>query len=60
MLEELFFYYLKHPGELGDLTRRRALTVGLPRAVCDYIAGMTDRYVALEHKRLLAHSDVTS
>ncbi|MBI4810975.1 MAG: hypothetical protein HY800_05960, partial [Ignavibacteriales bacterium] len=32
--------------------RKRALTVGEPRAVCDYIAGMTDRYVALEYQRV--------
>ena len=26
--------------------------VGLERAVCDYIAGMTDRYAILEHRRI--------
>ncbi len=25
---------------------------GLYRAVCDYLAGMTDRYVGLEYKRI--------
>ncbi len=25
---------------------------GLHRAVCDYIAGMTDRYVMLEYERI--------
>jgi dGTPase len=27
--------------------------VGLERAVCDYIAGMTDRYAEREHLRLV-------
>jgi dGTPase len=52
MLEALFKYYLKHPGEIGEGTKRRAKKVGLHRAVCDYLAGMTDRYVLLEHRRI--------
>jgi dGTPase len=51
-LEDLFRHYLAHPQEIGQLARRRARKVGLHRAVCDYIAGMTDRYVILEHARL--------
>ena len=52
MLEELFGFYLKHPREMGEQTRKRSRRVGLYRAVCDYLAGMTDRYVALEYQRL--------
>jgi dGTPase len=51
-MEHLFRHYLAHPQEIGQLARRRARRVGLYRAVCDYIAGMTDRYVSLEHTRL--------
>ena len=29
---------------------------GLYRAVCDYLAGMTDRYVVLEHQRLFGET----
>jgi len=50
-LEELFEFYLEHPDQLGEQSRKRVETVGLKRAVCDYLAGMTDRYVALEHQR---------
>jgi dGTP triphosphohydrolase len=32
-------------------TRRRICQTGLHRAVCDYLAGMTDRYVMLEYQR---------
>ena len=52
LLQELFAHYLKHPKEIGSQSRARIETEGLYRAICDYLAGMTDRYVALEHKRL--------
>lgn len=52
LLEPLFQHYLKHPAEVGEQARRRARRVGRHRAVCDYLAGMTDRYVMLEHERL--------
>jgi len=51
-MEQLFQHYLAHPQEIGQQARRRAKQAGLHRAVCDYIAGMTDRYVSLEHARL--------
>jgi dGTPase len=50
MLEKLFKYYLAHPKEIGQNAQRRAGKTGLHRAVCDYIAGMTDRYVMLEYQ----------
>jgi dGTPase len=53
LLEELFRHYLKHPGEIGAHSRKRSRKVGLRRAICDYLAGMTDRYVMIEHQRLL-------
>ena len=52
MLEQLFNYYLAHPKEIGKGARRRAPKSGLYRAVCDYLAGMTDRYVGLEYKKI--------
>jgi len=51
-LRELFNYYLKHPREIGEHASRRVRREGLHRAVCDYIAGMTDRYLLLEHARV--------
>ena len=53
MLEELFKYFLAHPKALGENTQKRVKKTGLHRAVCDYLAGMTDRYVALECERIL-------
>jgi dGTPase len=52
MMEQLFRYDLEHPQEIGLVARKRARKIGLHRAVCDYIAGMTDRYVIQEHQRL--------
>jgi len=52
MLEELFNHYVSHPKEIGEQARKRARKVGRRRAVCDYLAGMTDRYAILEHQRL--------
>jgi dGTPase len=52
MMEQLFQYYLDHPQEIGALSRKRIKKIGLSRAVCDYIAGMTDRYVIQEHNRV--------
>ena len=53
MLEALFEYYVKSPGQMGDLARKRIRKDGVHRAVCDYLAGMTDRYAISEHERLL-------
>lgn len=52
MLAELFHYFVKHPKEIGASSRKRARKAGWPRAICDYISGMTDRYTILEHQRL--------
>ena len=54
LMRDLFHYFLKHPKEIGDLARRRIRRDGLHRAVCDHIAGMTDRYLMAEHARLCA------
>lgn len=44
MLRRLFAYYQSHPDELpGEFQDIRVLN-GVERAVCDYIAGMTDKY----------------
>lgn len=49
VLAELFKFYLAHPKAIGEQARNRIRTEGLHRAACDYIAGMTDRYVLQEY-----------
>jgi len=52
MLRAVFEAYVNTPDLLGDGATRRIETEGLHRTVCDYIAGMTDRYLLEEHARL--------
>ena len=52
-LKDLFAYYLRHPREIARLTPKRLRGISRHRAVCDHLAGMTDRYVIAEHQRLL-------
>jgi dGTPase len=52
MLRRVFQAYLTDPAKLGETTAKRIEAEGLHRTVCDYIAGMTDRYLMEEHARL--------
>jgi dGTPase len=52
MLRAVFTAYVEKPNLLGDAASRRIETEGLHRTVCDYIAGMTDRYLMEEYGRL--------
>ncbi len=54
MLRAVFEAYVRVPDLLGDAATRRIEAEGLPRTICDYIAGMTDRYLMEEHARLVA------
>ena len=56
ILRRLFESYCTEPRQLPDSTRAFLEDRGLYRVVCDYIAGMTDRYAAQEYNRLF---DVT-
>ena len=55
-LRDLFAYYLEHPSELSGGARQRSRKIGIHRAVCDYLAGMTDRYAIQEHERIFSSS----
>lgn len=54
MLRTVFAAYLGEPERLGEGALRRIEGEGLYRTVCDYVAGMTDRYLLEEHERLQA------
>jgi len=49
---ELFLEYVRHPIQLPPRYQKSAERDGLERTVCDYIAGMTDRYAQEEYQRL--------
>lgn len=48
LMRRLFMHYIHHPDTLGRKARDRVEGEGLWRTVCDYIAGMTDRYAMEE------------
>jgi len=52
MLERLFHHFMARPQHIGEVAKKRARADGWPRAVCDYLAGMTDRYAIQQHQRL--------
>lgn len=52
ILEELFNYYLNHLEEIPDYMRRNLERDGPHRVVCDFIAGMSDRYALDTYARL--------
>ncbi len=58
MLRRVFAAYLAEPELLGASTARRVARDGLHRTVCDYLSGMTDRYLLEEHARLIEGKSV--
>ena len=52
LLEELFEHYVNHPRLLPDSHYRRIATLGLERIVCDYLAGMTDKFAQSTYAEL--------
>lgn len=52
VIEALFGAYRANPAELPSTYREIVAAEGLERAVCDYIAGMTDRFAEREYERL--------
>lgn len=49
---DLFEAYIQEPNLLSEGARQRLESAPLSRVVCDYIAGMTDRFALAEHARL--------
>src|SRR5436305_8173224 len=54
MLRKVFEAYVVDPDRLGEAATKRIEAEGLHRTVCDYIAGMTDRYLIEEYARIAA------
>ncbi len=44
ILQQLYHYYMAHPDRLPEHFRPQMDFDGMERTVCDYIAGMTDKY----------------
>jgi len=52
VIGDLFQAYRSEPSMLPDHVQRQIDQRGLERTICDYIAGMTDRYAVEEHQKL--------
>ena len=56
LISDLFDAYLSEPRVLPDRFEARVGEQGVHRVICDYIAGMTDRFCQEEHRRLFSAS----
>ncbi|MEM9481983.1 MAG: hypothetical protein AAGA58_20210 [Verrucomicrobiota bacterium] len=45
LIERVFRHFLENPDLLGARTQERIERDGKERTVCDYVSGMTDRYI---------------
>jgi dGTPase len=52
IIQDLFQAYMEAPKQMPPSFYARTTTDGVARVVCDYIAGMTDRYALDEHQKL--------
>lgn len=52
IIRDLFESYLAEPQQLPPRYQERIPLDSVPRVVCDYIAGMTDRFALEEHSKL--------
>ena len=56
MLHRMFEYYLRHPEKLPEDFHPQLSFDGMERTVCDYIAGMTDKYAVDKYAELFIPS----
>ena len=52
IISDLFTAYVKNPLMLPEHIQDGLEDVGLERSICDYIAGMTDRFAIEEHQKI--------
>lgn len=56
IIQELYHYYMDHPEKLPADFRPQLDLEGLPRVVCDYVAGMTDKYAVYKFEEIFVPS----
>lgn len=52
ILQELYLFYVKHPEKLPPDFQPQLSFEGIERTVCDYIAGMSDKYAMFKYEEL--------
>jgi dGTPase len=55
LLKDLFHHFDQNPKAIGEQARKKIRKVGKRRTICDYIAGMTDRYAIAEHQKFFGN-----
>lgn len=56
MLQALYSYYIRHPEKLPADFIPQLDFEGMPRVICDYIAGMTDKYAISKYEDIFIPS----
>lgn len=56
VIEELYSYYMKNPNKMPKEFEDKIERWGIERVVCDFIAGMTDRYAIYEFTNIFIPS----
>ena len=52
IIQELYKYYIAHPEKLPEDFQPQLDLEGMPRVVCDYVAGMTDHYAVYKYEEI--------
>ena len=52
IIQELYKYYMDHPDKLPEDFQPQLDLEGMPRIVCDYVAGMTDKYAVYKFEEI--------
>ena len=52
IIQELYRYYIAHPEKLPEDFLPQLDLEGMPRIVCDYVAGMTDKYAVYKFEEI--------
>ena len=53
VISGMFDFWMRNPQELPPAYYEAAKQEGLPRVICDYIAGMTDNFILQQHRENL-------
>ncbi len=52
IIKQLYTYFVNNPEQIPDTYRYVTVTEGANRSACDYIAGMSDRYLLSVYKKI--------
>ncbi len=52
IIKQLYEYFVKNPEQIADTYRYVTVSEGPNRSACDYIAGMSDRYLLSVYKKI--------